>query len=105
MVVTFNEDYLENLYVSGQTGVKKFRFQPQIVRGCQKAVKILIQAKRLEDLFPFKSLHFEALHGEKEGCFSVRANDQYRVEFTVTQTTDEPIITICHIMDLSNHYK
>ena len=31
-----------------------------------KAVKYLIQAKRKEDLFPFKSLHFEALHGDKE---------------------------------------
>lgn len=105
MVVTFNEDYLENLYTKGDTGVKKLRFQPQIVRGYQKAVKYLIQARRIEDLFPFKSLHFEALHGDKEGRFSVRANDQYRVEFTVEKSTDEPIITICNIMDLSNHYK
>ena len=71
----------------------------------QKAVKILIQATRVEDLYPFKSLHFEALHGDKEGRFSVKANDQYRVEFTVEQTTDEPIVTICNIMELSNHYK
>ncbi len=105
MVVTFNEDYLENLYTKGDTGVKKLRFQPQIVRGYQKAVKYLIQARRIEDLFPFKSLHFEALHGDKEGRFSVRANDQYRVEFTVEKSTDEPIVTICNIMDLSNHYK
>lgn len=105
MVVTFNEDYLENLYTKGDTGVKKLRFQPQIVRGYQKAVKYLIQARRIEDLFPFKSLHFEAIHGDKEGRFSVRANDQYRVEFTVEKSTDEPIITICNIMDLSNHYK
>ena len=105
MVVTFNEDYLENLYETGQTGVKKLRFQPQIVRGYQKAIKYLIMARRIEDLFPFKSLHFEALHGDKEGRFSVKANDQYRVEFTVEQTTDEPVVTICNIMELSNHYK
>ena len=85
--------------------MKKIRFQPQIVRGYQKAVKYLIQARRLEDLFPFKSLHLEALHGDKEGRFSVRANDQYRVEFTVEQTIDAPIVTICNIMELSNHYK
>lgn len=96
---------MENLYTKGDTGVKKLRFQPQIVRGYQKAVKYLIQARRIEDLFPFKSLHFEALHGDKEGRFSVRANDQYRVEFTVEKSTDEPIVTICNIMDLSNHYK
>ena len=105
MVVTFNEDYLEKLYTKGETGVKKLRFQPQIVRGYQKGIKFLIQAKRKEDLFPFKSLHFEALHGDKEGRFSIRANDQYRIEFTLEETDDEPIVTICNIMELSNHYK
>ncbi len=105
MIVTFNEEYLENLYKTGKTGQKKFRFQPQIVRGYQKAVKILIQAQRKESLFPFKSLHFEALHGDKEGRYSVKANDQYRIEFTIEETTEEPIVTICNIMKLSNHYK
>ena len=105
MVVTFNEAYLENLYTSGKTGVRKLWFQPQVVRGYQKAVKILIQANRVENLYPFKSLHFEALHGDKEGRFSVRANDQYRVEFTVEQTKEEHVVTICNIMDLTNHYK
>ena len=105
MVVTFNEDYLEKLYTKGETGVKKLRFQPQIVRGYQKGIKFLIQAKRKEDLFPFKSLHFEALHGDKEGRFSIKANDQYRIEFTLEETDDEPVVTICNIMELSNHYK
>ena len=68
-------------------------------------VKILVQARQIEDLFPFKSLHFEALHGNKEGRFSVKANDQYRVEFTVEETKEQPIVTICNIMELSNHYK
>ena len=105
MVVTFNENYLEKLYTKGETGIKKLRFQPQVVRGYQKAVKYLIQAQRKEYLFPFRSLHFEALHGDKEGRFSVRANNQYRVEFTLTETDDEPVVTICNIMELSNHYK
>lgn len=105
MVVTFNEEYLEKLYTKGETGIKKLRFQPQIVRGYQKGIKYLIQAKRKEDLFPFKSLHFEALHGDKEGRFSIKANDQYRIEFTLEETDDEPVVTICNIMELSNHYK
>jgi len=105
MIVTFNEDYLEKLYTTGQTGLKKYRFQPQVVNGYQKAIKILIQVGRKEDLFPFKSLNFEALHGDKEGRFSVKANDQYRVEFTLEETDDEPVVTICNIMELSNHYK
>ncbi|MDO4185929.1 MAG: type II toxin-antitoxin system RelE/ParE family toxin [Bacteroidales bacterium] len=105
MVVTFNEVYLENLYTKGESGIKKLRFQPQVVRGYQKAVKYLIQAKRKEDLYPFKSLHFEALRGDKDGRFSVKANDQYRVEFTLTETGEEPVVSICNILELSNHYK
>ena len=105
MVVTFNEDYLEKLYSKGETGTKKIWFQPQVVRGYQKGIKYLIQAKRKEDLYPFKSLHFEALHGDKEGRFSIKANDQYRIEFTLEESGEEPVVTICNIMDLSNHYK
>ena len=74
-------------------------------RGYQKAVKFLIQAQRIEDLFPFKSLHFEALHGDREGRFSVKANDQYRVEFSIEESDDEPVVTICNVLELSNHYK
>lgn len=54
---------------------------------------------------PFKSLNFEALHGDKEGIFSIRANDQYRIEFTLSESTEEPIVTICNIMELSKHCK
>lgn len=69
MVVTFNEEYLEKLYTKGETGVKKLRFQPQIVRGYQKGIKYLIQAKRKEDLFPFKSLSFRSLAWRQGGTF------------------------------------
>ena len=105
MIVTFEEQYLEDLYTKGETRLKKYRFQPQVIRGYQKGIKILIQVQRKEHLFPFKSLKFEALHGDKEGRFSIRANDQYRIEFTLSDTKEEPTVTICNIVDLSNHYK
>ena len=105
MKVTFNEEYLEELYTKGKSGNKKYRFQPQIIRGYQKAVKFLIHAQRIEDLFPFKSLHFEALQGDREGRFSVKANDQYRVEFSIEVSDNEPVVTICNVLELSNHYK
>ena len=75
MKVTFNEEYLEELYTEGKSRNKKYRFQPQIVRGYQKAVKYLIQAH------------------------------QYRVEFSIEESEEEPIVTICTILELSNHYK
>ena len=47
----------------------------------------------------------KALKGDRTGTYSVRANGKYRVEFTLVETQSEPIITVCRIIELSNHYK
>lgn len=52
-----------------------------------------------------KSLNYEVLKGDKKGTSSIRVNDQYRIEFTVTLINDDSIVTICNILDLTNHYK
>lgn len=62
-------------------------------------------ARRIEDLFPFKGLNFEALQGDRIGLYSVWANEQYRVEFKVSTVGDEQVITIYFILELSNQYK
>ncbi len=51
------------------------------------------------------SLHYEVLKGDKAGISSIRVNDQYRIEFTVSYQEAETIIYICNILDLSNHYQ
>lgn len=105
MVVTFEEEYLRQLYEDGKCKDKKHRYQPDIVRRYQKAIRFLIAASSVEALWPIKSLNYEVLTGDKAELSSIRVNDQYRIEFTVTKTSDEPILTICNVVDLSNHYK
>lgn len=105
MQIEFDQEYLRELYHLGKTSDKKHRFQPQVIKGYKKAIDVLKMARRIEDLFPFKGLNFEALQGDKAGLCSVRANGQYRVEFKVSTVCDEQIITICLILELSNHYK
>lgn len=105
MQIEFDKEYLRELYQTGKTSDKKHRFQPQVIKGYKKAIDVLKMSKRIEDLFPFKGLNFEVLQGDKIGLCSVRANGQYRVEFKVSTIGDEQIITICLIMELSNHYK
>lgn len=105
MQIEFDQEYLRELYQLGKTSDKKHRFQPQVVKGYKKAIDVLKMARRIEDLFPFKGLNFEALQGDKIGLCSVRANGQYRIEFKVSTVGDEQIITICLILELSNHYK
>lgn len=105
MIVTFEEVYLRDLYEKGKTDDKKHRYQPQIIKGYQKGIKFMKLAKRPDDLRQINSLNFEALHGDKEGNFSVRANDKYRIEFTIDENLETSVLTVCNITDLSNHYK
>lgn len=105
MVVTFEEKYLQELYEKGATDDKKHRFQPDIVKRYAKCIDYLLDAKCTEDLRLINSLNYEVLRGDKQGVSSIRVNKKYRVEFTVKETLDEPVITVCNILELSNHYK
>ncbi len=101
MVVTFEKEYLRDLYEKGKSD-KKHRFQPDIIKRYKKGIDYLKHASRIEDLFVLNSLNYEVLEGS--GISSIRVNDKYRIEFTVRQE-GEPMVTICNILDLSNHYK
>ena len=105
MIIKYGKEYLKELYEEGKCGDRRYRFQPQIVKKYQKRVDTLIGATRKEDLFPFKSLNFEALHGDKEGMFSIRVDMQYRLEFSLEEVGGESLVTICQLEELSNHYK
>ena len=103
MIVTFEHTYLKELYENGKTSDKKHRFQSSIVKRYTDKINYLMKASK-EELYPIKSLHFEALQGDKKGLFSVKVNNQYRIEFSLTENIEEPILTICNIVELSNHY-
>lgn len=105
MEIRFKQSYLKELYETGSCSDKKHRFQPQIISKYRKTVDLLEANATKEDLYRFHSLHFEALHGDKEGLFSVRVNDQYRLELSIEVIGREPVITVCTIEELSNHYK
>lgn len=104
MKVTFEQTYLKELYEQGKTSDKKHRFQPDIVKRYQQRIKTLISSPSIETLYQIKSLNYEVLSGDKAGISSIRVNDKYRIEFTVNMA-EEPLVTICNILELSNHYK
>ncbi|MEI3455834.1 MAG: type II toxin-antitoxin system RelE/ParE family toxin [Bacteroides cellulosilyticus] len=105
MEIQFDKKYLEELYLDGKTSDKKHRFQPQIIAKYRKTIDLLESVSVVEDLFKYHSLKYEALIGDKAGLESVRVNDQYRIEFKTTKVVSEIIVTICNIIELSNHYK
>ena len=103
MEIRFDKEYLEELYNNGQTKNKKYRFQTQVVKKYQKRIDTLAGITRIEELFTLNSLNFEAL--ESSGNYSIRIDYHYRLEFQVSNSETEPIITICLIMDITNHYE
>ncbi len=106
MIVKFEKEYLSELYYTSKCNDKKYRYQPQIVKNYIKRIIILNEANKIEDLYSIHSLNYEVLQGDKQGISSIRINDQYRLEFIVsTDTENEPIITVCTIKDITNHYK
>lgn len=105
MEIKFEKKYLEELYLNGKTSDKKHRFQPQIIAKYRKTIDLLESLTIVEDLYRYHSLHYEVLVGDKMGMESVRVNDQYRIEFKTTKVVSEIVVTLCNIIELSNHYK
>ena len=105
MEIRFDKQYLKDLYCTGKTGDKKHRFQPQIVSKYVKTIDLLESLSCVEDLYRYHSLNYEKLTGDKAGRESVRVNDQYRIEFKSFKLESEIVVTICNILELSNHYK
>ena len=105
MEIKFEKKYLEELYLNGKTSDKKHRFQPQIIAKYRKTIDLLESLTVVEDLYRYHSLHYEVLVGDNAEMESVRVNDQYRIEFKTTKVVSEIVVTLCNIIELSNHYK
>ena len=102
MVIEYEKEYLKELYIDGKCKNKKYRFQKSIISKYQKRIDTLMAATRIEDLFVFNSLNFEALDN---GYYSIRIDYHYRLEFRVRNEGNEKVITICTVTNITNHYK
>lgn len=104
MIIEYDKEYLEQLYYSGKCKDKKYRYQPQVITKYQRRIDTLISANRIEDLFVFNSLNFEAINPINK-IFSIRIDYHYRLLIQIRITDTEPIVTIANILDISNHYQ
>ncbi len=104
MVIEYEKDYLKELYEDGKCKGKKYRFDAAVVKKYQKRIDTLTAATRIEDLFVFNSLNFEALNGRTD-YFSIRIDYHYRLEFKTRTEGTETVLTICIVTDITNHYQ
>ena len=75
MIIEYEKEYLEELYNDGKCKNKKYRFKKEVVAKYQKRIDTLMAATRIEDLFVFNSLNFEALNN---GYYSIRIDFHYK---------------------------
>lgn len=105
MEVIFAKNYLKELYMEGKSSDKKHRYQKDIIKRYRKTIDRMADAKRTEDLMLINSLRYEKLIGLKSGISSVRVSDKYRIKFEERTVKGTDSLTICNIIELSNHYK
>lgn len=104
MEIIFAKEYLKELHIKGTSPDKHHRYQPSVIKRYQKTIDRLAAARRIEDLYNIQSLHYEKLRGNKTDISSVRVTDKYRIEFEEITVEGKEFVSICNILELSNHY-
>lgn len=105
MNIEFETEALRELYTKGTTKDSEFRrLSKDIVKRYVKVVNYLKAARRLEDLFLVKSLHYEKKKGSLDGVDVVWINDQYRLFFH-SSPDDSGIIVNALLFEISKHYE
>ncbi len=105
MNIEFENPALEELYTVGATQDRQYKRLPKdIIRRFVKVVNYLKAARRQEDLFFIKSLHYEKKKGDLNGVDAVWINDQYRLLFR-SSPDETGIIVNALIFEISKHYE
>jgi proteic killer suppression protein len=105
MNIEFENAALEELYTNGATQDKQYkRLSKDIIKRYVKVVNYMKAARRLEDLFLIKSLHYEKKKGDLNGVDAVWINDQFRLLF-YSSPDDSGIIVNALLFEISKHYE
>jgi proteic killer suppression protein len=75
-----------------------------VIKQYIKVVNFIRAARRLEDLFYIKSLHYEKNKGDLNGVDAVWINKQYRLLFN-SSANDEGIVVNALLFEISKHYE
>lgn len=87
---------LEALYTT-EAGTKKY--PPAVVTAFFEVMAIVDGAVDERDLYAIKSLHFEALKGDRAGEHSVRLNKQFRLVLRIEAGEPGNVIVVIEIAD------
>jgi len=95
MRFVFQSSDLERVYVTGTHP----KWHPNLVKAFIRVVRTISQAPDERTLRGLKVLHMETLHGGRDGQYSVRVNDQYRLIYTIERDDDGNLLLIIDVVD------
>lgn len=105
MNVEFEDAALKELYIKGSSNEKAYaRLAEDIVKRYVKVVNYIKAARRIEELYLIKSLHYEKKKGNLQGIDAVWINDQYRLLF-YSSPNEEGIVVNALLTEISKHYE
>ncbi len=77
MIQSFKDAETERLF----GGFRSKKFPQEIQRTAFRKLRMMDQARALQDLAVFPANHLEKLKGNRSGQYSIRINDQWRICF------------------------
>ena len=102
MQVSFEDSYYELLYAGGKLPGKP-RFPPEVIKQYRLRIDQIKNTGSTRELVIFRSLHFEKLEPKNasDPVYSIRVNDQYRIEFHLNK---DGMVEVVRIIRMSDHY-
>ena len=105
MIIEFEDYALEDLYLTESTNDKDYkRLSKDIIKSYVKVVNYMRGARRIEDLFCIKSLHYEKKKGNLKDIEVVWINDQYRL-LCRSLPDEQGIMKNALLTRISKHYE
>ncbi len=95
MRFSFRNDELVELFETGRS----LTLQPAVVKAFFRVMALIAQARDERDVRAIKGRRMERLHGDRDGQYSIRLNDQFRLIFTIERDDDGNYLLIIEIVD------
>lgn len=74
-------------------------FSAAVVKAYRKRIQLIRGADDERDFYALKSLHFEKLMGAREGQYSMRLNDQWRLILKLKRKPEGKLVVVISITD------
>ncbi len=91
----FQNDELADLFETGSSSY----FQPAVVSAFFRVMALIAQARDERDIRAIKGRRMERLQGDRQGQYSIRLNNQYRLIFTTARDEDGNYLLIIEMVD------